>query len=167
MELVVAVMLFLVSGTHHAPPIQEGAFKYDSKREFSITQREVKCLETNLWFEARSECFICQIAINKVVINRVNMEQYANNICGVIYEKKQFSWVSNKNKQININNKMDKTSHERIKLAIKASILLEQLNIKYMEDIIYYHTTNVLPYWAKETRVIYTLGSHSFRAKIK
>ena len=35
MELIVAVMLFLVSGTHHAPPIQEGAFNQiiDSKRE--------------------------------------------------------------------------------------------------------------------------------------
>lgn len=63
--------------------------------------------------------------------------------------------------------KIDKIAHERIKFAIKASILLEQLNIKYMEDIIFYHTTNVLPYWAKETKIIYTLGSHSFRAKIK
>ena len=45
MELVVAVMLFLVSGTHHAPPIQEGAINQpvDSKKEFSITKREVNC----------------------------------------------------------------------------------------------------------------------------
>ena len=49
MELIVAVMLFLVSGTHHAPPIQESATDQviDSKREFSITKREIKCLEKN------------------------------------------------------------------------------------------------------------------------
>ena len=50
-------MLFLVSGTHHAPPIQESAIDQviDSKREFSITQREVKCLEKNLWHESRNQ----------------------------------------------------------------------------------------------------------------
>ena len=57
MELIVAVMLFLVSGTHHAPPVQEGATNQivDSKREFSITQKEIKCLEKNLWHESRGE----------------------------------------------------------------------------------------------------------------
>ena len=65
MELIVAVMLFLVSGTHHAPPIQEGATiqtatqainkDIDSKRDFSITQREIKCLEKNLWHESRNQ----------------------------------------------------------------------------------------------------------------
>ena len=39
--IVASVMLFLVSGTHHAPPVQEGAINQiiDSKREFNITKR--------------------------------------------------------------------------------------------------------------------------------
>ena len=91
MGLVVAAMLFLVSGTHHAPPAQEGALKYDSKREFNITQREVKCIEKNLWHEARGENLYGLMAVAKTTLNRTRMEGWPPDVCKVVYQHKQYS----------------------------------------------------------------------------
>ena len=63
---------------------------------------EVKCLATNIYFEARGESIKGQIAVAMVTINRVNDGRFADTICGVVHQGKtnskgktircQFSW---------------------------------------------------------------------------
>ena len=167
MELIVAVMLFLVSGTHHAPPVQEGATNQilDSKREFSITQREVKCLETNLWHEARGENLYGLMAVAKTTLNRARMEGWPPDVCKVVYQKSQFSWTlkSKKNQQIKLKNNIDKQSYSLVQLATQLSIAAEMMQIDFMNGATYYHTTSVNPTWGRKMEVVGVIGDHIFK----
>jgi len=168
MELIVAsVMLFLVSGTHHAPPVQEGAINQivDSKREFSITKREIKCLEKNLWHEARGENLYGLMAVAKTTLNRARMEGWPPDVCKVIYQPKQFSWTSKseKNQQIKLKNNIDKQSYSLVQLATQLSITAEMLQIDFMDGATYYHTTSVNPVWGRKMEVVGVIGDHIFK----
>ena len=175
MELIVAVMLFLVSGTHHAPPIQEGATiqtttqainkDIDSKREFSITQKEIKCLEKNLWHEARGENLYGLMAVAKTTLNRARMEGWPPDVCKVVYQKSQFSWTlkSKKNQQIKLKNNIDKQSYTLVQLATQLSITAEMLQIDFMNGATYYHTTSVNPTWGRKMEVVSVIGDHIFK----
>ena len=171
MELIVAVMLFLVSGTHHAPPIQEGSINktipqiIDSKREFSITKREIKCLEKNLWHEARGENLYGLMAVAKTTLNRARMEGWPPDVCKVVYQSKQFSWTSKskKNQQIKLKNSIDRQSYSLVQLATQLSIAAEMMQIDFMNGATYYHTTSVNPTWGRKMEVVGVIGDHIFK----
>ena len=165
MELIVAVMLFLVSGTHHAPPVQEGAIKYDSKREFSITQREVNCLNLSGWHEARNQGLLGLMAVAKTTLNRARMEGWPPDVCAVIMEPKQFSWTSlpKHKKQIKLKNNIDKQSYSLVQLATQLSIAAEMMQIDFMNGATYYHTTVVDPVWGRKMEVVGVIGDHIFK----
>lgn len=55
--------------------------------------RDVECLAKNIYFEARGESLRGQIAVALVTINRVESTKYSDTICGVVYQKGQFSWT--------------------------------------------------------------------------
>ena len=165
--IVASVMLFLVSGTHHAPPVQEGAINQivDSKREFSITQREIKCLEKNLWHEARGENLYGLMAVAKTTLNRARMEGWPPDVCKVVYQPKQFSWTSKskKNQQIKLKNNIDKQSYSLVQLATQLSIAAEMMQIDFMNGATYYHTTSVNPTWGRKMEVVGVIGDHIFK----
>ena len=167
MELIVAVMLFLVSGTHHAPPVQDGDINQttDSKREFSITQKEVKCLEKNLWHEARGEPLAGMMAVAKTTLNRARMDGWPPNVCAVIMEPKQFSWTSlpKHKRQIKLKNNIDKQSYTLVQLATQLSITAEMLQIDFMNGATHYHTTSVNPVWGRKMEVVGVIGDHIFK----
>ena len=165
MELIVAVMLFLVSGTHHAPPIQEGALKYDSKREFSITKREINCLNLSGWHEARNQGLLGLMAVAKTTLNRARMEGWPPDVCAVIMEPKQFSWTSlpKHKKQIKLKNNIDKQSYSLVQLATQLSIAAEMMQIDFMNGATYYHTTSVNPTWGRKMEVVGIVGDHIFK----
>lgn len=165
MELVIAVMLFLVSGTHHAPPIQEGALKYDSKREFSITKREINCLNLSGWHEARNQGLLGLMAVAKTTLNRARMEGWPPDVCAVIMEPKQFSWTSlpKHKRQIKLKNNIDKQSYSLVQLATQLSIAAEMMQIDFMNGATYYHTTSVNPTWGRKMEVVGVIGDHIFK----
>lgn len=167
MELIVAVMLFLVSGTHHAPPIQDSAIDQviDSKREFSITQREINCLNLSGWHEARNQGLLGLMAVAKTTLNRVRMEGWPPDVCKVVYQKGQYSWTlkSKKNQQIKLKNNIDKQSYTLVQLATQLSIAAEMLQIDFMNGATYYHTTSVNPTWGRKMEVVGIIGDHIFK----
>ena len=46
----------------------------------------VECLAKNIYFEAKSQSFVGQVAVALVVLNRVMNKHYPSTICAVIYE---------------------------------------------------------------------------------
>ena len=53
----------------------------------------VVCLADNIYFEARGQGVQGWKAVANVVRNRVNNKKYPNDVCDVIYQRKQFSWT--------------------------------------------------------------------------
>jgi len=49
-------------------------------------KKQLTCLATNIYFEARNEPFAGQFAVALVTLNRVNDTAFPNTICDVVYQ---------------------------------------------------------------------------------
>jgi hypothetical protein len=120
------------------------------------TQADIRCLATNIYHEARSEPIEGQIAVAQVTINRVkDKRQFANSVCGVVFEHAQFSWTLGKPKQIR-DVKAWKTAVEVARVVLTHSHPIPQFKA------LFYHTTKIKPRWARQKRVLTVIGNHVF-----
>jgi len=58
-----------------------------------VDRHDALCLARNIYFEARGEGSRGQYAVAAVTLNRVRDRRWSDGICGVVYQKKQFSWT--------------------------------------------------------------------------
>ena len=58
-----------------------------------VDRRDALCLARNIYFEARGEGARGQYAVAAVTLNRVREKRRPDGICGVVYQKNQFSWT--------------------------------------------------------------------------
>lgn len=118
--------------------------------------RDISCLATNIYHEARSEPISGQLAVAQVTVNRVkNKRQFANTVCGVVFERAQFSWTLSKPKRVT-DAKAWKTAVEVARIVLTQSHPLPQFNA------LFYHTTKIKPRWSKQKRVLTVIGNHVF-----
>jgi len=54
---------------------------------------DVLCLATAIFFEARDQPITGQEAVADVVMNRVEHERFPDDVCGVVYQPKAFSFT--------------------------------------------------------------------------
>jgi N-acetylmuramoyl-L-alanine amidase len=66
-----------------------------SSTSATITSSDHRLLSKLVYAEARGEPYKGQVAVAAVVLNRVRSSRFPNTISGVIYQKNQFSCVSN------------------------------------------------------------------------
>ncbi len=52
------------------------------------------CLAVAIYFEARSEMLVNQIKVAEVIMNRVVSTKYPNDVCEVVKQSKQFSFLN-------------------------------------------------------------------------
>lgn len=115
------------------------------------------CLATNVYFEARSEDIEGQRAIAEVTLNRVSSDKYPNNICDVVWQRKQFSWTHD-----------GKSDYPRdFEAWLKAiEVAYEVMNRKTKSKlgpkVHHYHSKKVNPSWAKTMKPIAKIGNHIF-----
>jgi len=67
-----------------------------------ISENELHCLAEAMYFEARGEGNHGLDAVALVTINRKNHKDYPGSICGVVYQKGQYSWTKKKKRIRNI-----------------------------------------------------------------
>lgn len=131
---------------------------FDSGQRVNITKRERECLTKNIFHEAGVEPFEGKIAVAQVTFNRLNSGRWGNDICSVVYAKKQFSWTLSQ-KKVNEN---PKGKLWRDSVAAKDAFL-SGLRVKNLEKSKHYHTDYIKkPYWSKEKSVAARVGQHIF-----
>ena len=131
---------------------------FDSGQRVNITQRERECLTKNIFHEAGVEPFEGKIAVAQVTFNRLNSGRWGNDICSVVYAKKQFSWTLSQRKV----NEKPKGKLWRDSVAAKDAFL-SGLRVKNLEKSKHYHTDYIKkPYWSKEKSVAARVGQHIF-----
>lgn len=128
--------------------------------------KETRCLALNVYFEARGEAAEGQLAVAMVTMNRVRSRHYPNSVCGVVWQKKQFSWTHD--------GKRDRpTNHRAWKLAQKIArftyqrygTLSERTRnaLDLTKGALHYYAPHLtLPYWAKALSVTREIGGHIF-----
>lgn len=120
------------------------------------------CLATNMFFEARGEDLAGKFAVGLVTLNRVESKKYPDNVCDVVWQKKQFSWTHDgkHDDPTRFKSEVDKKAWEESKEL--ANALLKNKPQPVLEGSTMYHSLKVSPYWAKHYEPVAIVGNHIF-----
>jgi spore germination cell wall hydrolase CwlJ-like protein len=140
-------------------------------------QRQVTCLASNIYFEARSEPREGQIAVAFVTLNRVESSEFPNNICDVVKQKTrverigdkrvvcQFSWYCESRPKWQYYNMLltnDTSSKYNDVLEVAIHVYANQEKLKDPTNgSLYYHADYVKPNWRNLEKHV-TIGRHIF-----
>lgn len=115
--------------------------------------KELHCLVTNVYREARGESVKGKLAIALVTLNRVDSGKYPKTICGVVYQKNQFSWTKKYSKV-----KFDQKMWEESKVAALTAVLNRQVLGNF--NATHFHNTSIRPNW--KLKRVAKIGGHIF-----
>jgi spore germination cell wall hydrolase CwlJ-like protein len=119
--------------------------------------REQECLANAVYFEARSEPIEGQLAVAEVVLNRAASGRYPADLCAVITQKAQFSFIRHGRFP-----HADRGSEAWKKAVAIASIARKKLAGSLPADCLWYHATYVSPSWGKRLTRQTQIGLHIF-----
>jgi N-acetylmuramoyl-L-alanine amidase len=127
-----------------------------------VDRHDALCLARNIYFEARGEGARGQYAVAAVTLNRVREKRWPDGICGVVYQKKQFSWTMSQpmSRPTVIN---DRAAWQRA--AEVAVLSLVGLAPDYSQGATYYVAPKRLrrmPTWTATMAVSHRIDGHVF-----
>jgi len=130
------------------------------------------CLAQNIYFEAGNQSVAGKIAVANVVMNRVKMKEYPNNVCDVIHQgptrinwkgnevpvkhRCQFSWYCDGKSDEPVDSK---TWNKSLKIA--AGVLSGTIP-DITEGSSHYHADFVRPDWAEYLKLVTVIDNHIF-----
>ena len=149
---------------------EAGNKQIDDFVNFDFTQLEVaairaedrKCLAQAIYYEARSESRVGQLAVADVVLNRVDSVHYPDTICDVVFQGSerrtgcQFSFTCDGSMKARLNKRLWKESDDL------AGAVLAGLRVPVSRNATHYHADYVNPPWAKRLTPTATIGTHKF-----
>jgi len=122
-------------------------------------QRQVETLALNMYHEARSDGIDAMIMVAEVTLNRVENSRYPNTICGVVYQRRQFSWTHT----LRNHNPRERESWQTA-LILSREILSGQTETFNTGATHFLNPDLVrrIPRWAREYEEIGRVGNHVF-----
>jgi spore germination cell wall hydrolase CwlJ-like protein len=130
-----------------------------SKFETDVTSdTEQDCLASAVYFESRGEPIEGQLAVAQVVMNRAASGRYPADLCGVITQPAQFSFVRHGRMPM-----ADRASEAWRKAVAVAHIAHDKLaQAEVPSGVLWYHATYVSPSWGKRLTRQAQIGLHIF-----
>jgi spore germination cell wall hydrolase CwlJ-like protein len=120
--------------------------------------REEDCLASAVYFEARGEPLQGQLAVAEVVLNRASSGKYPRDVCAVVEQPWQFSFVNRTGRIPNANRGSD-AWHKAVAVA---RIARGELARALPTDVLWYHADYVAPSWGKRLTRQTKIGLHIF-----
>jgi spore germination cell wall hydrolase CwlJ-like protein len=128
----------------------------NTSQPIKYTPAELTCLTRNIYHEARGEDETGQYAVANVTLNRLKSGKWGNDICQVVYAKKQFSWTNQK--------KLSKI--EPAAWAQAQEIAVKTLNgtrVRGLDTSLFYHADYIKsPGWVDNRHYVTQIGQHKF-----
>jgi spore germination cell wall hydrolase CwlJ-like protein len=119
--------------------------------------KELSCLATAVYFEARGEPFDGQLAVAEVVINRARSGRYPASYCSVVKQPWQFSFVrGGRFPPVDISS--PSWSYAQAITRIASNRLASALPA----DVLWYHADYVAPVWGRRLSRVEKIGAHIF-----
>ncbi|MBK6802908.1 cell wall hydrolase [Novosphingobium sp.] len=75
------------------PKAQSLAALVSAQPQPADLSRELNCLAGAIYFEAKSESLVGQLAVGRVVVARSKSGRFPESYCGVVFQRSQFSFV--------------------------------------------------------------------------
>jgi hypothetical protein len=139
---------------------------------------QLECLAKGIYYEARGEIIHGQIAVARVIMNRVKHHSFGNTPCAVVNQANivnitntdgetvkvkvcQFSYMCENKSAVNKNSQV----YQRA-LKIAQEVLLYDAHAEILpKNTLFFHSVNVAPNWGY--RRVAVIGNHVFYAKGK
>ncbi|KAA3632856.1 MAG: cell wall hydrolase [Proteobacteria bacterium] len=122
----------------------------------ALAKTDIGCLALNIYHEARGESQQGQLAVAAVTLNRVRDDRFPDSVCAVVWQPHQFSWTHTQRSYFPSDMKAWKAA-----MRIAESSLSKKVVAEY-DNLLYYHSKRVRPYWSKKKRFVARVGSHLF-----
>ena len=116
--------------------------------------RQLECLATAVYHESKGEPLEGQLAVAQVVMNRVDSGRFADSICGVVYQPKQFSFVETSPARRS-------ASAWQTAVAV-ARIARDQAFRQVAPDALFFHANYAKPSWRMLKQKVAAVGAHTF-----
>lgn len=123
------------------------------------------CLAANIYHESRGEPILGQYYVAFVTMNRVKSEHYPDTICGVVTDRKQFSWYGRVKKIFPEDPLNDKAWKQSIMIAKQFVLDPDSVAKDPTEGSLWYHAVYVDPYWNDNLILVASVGKHLFYKK--
>ncbi|MGE0409913.1 MAG: cell wall hydrolase [Amphiplicatus sp.] len=137
-------------------------FDFSEIRIARMDAEERKCLAQAIYYEARSESRIGQLAVADVVLNRVASPIFPSTICGVVFQGAerrtgcQFSFTCDGSMKMRLNKRKWAQAEDL------AGAVLAGLRVPVSRHATHYHASYVSPVWAARMTPTATIGLHKF-----
>lgn len=118
----------------------------------SVSARELECMTKVILYEAGAESRAGQVAVAQVVMNRVESPRFPDTICGVIYQRGQFSSIRSFNPPRN--------ARWNRAMALARDVLDGHEAV--VGEALYFHATRVRPAFVRSRTRVATIGNHVF-----
>lgn len=135
-----------------------GLFTTSAAADQCTFEKQLKTLALNIYHEARGESVYGMQMVGEVTLNRVASDHYPDDICSVVYQKGQFSWVISKK---------DHRPRENLAWRMSVEIAYDLLTgrVYYFDNgATHYYNPDLVkrPYWALKKYKVATIGDHVF-----
>lgn len=138
------------------------SFTLDDLGPFKGQDKQIDCLARAVYYEARSEDPVGQMAVAEVVMNRMHDPRFPKSICEVVYQGQyrntgcQFTFTCDGS----VRHKPNGGAWDRAK-NVALHVMLG-LNTPVTNNATHYHTDYVNPYWAPSLVETASIGTHIF-----
>ena len=130
-------------------------------------QSDIECLTEAIYFEARGEPFIGQLAVANVIMGRVRDHRFPPTVCEVVHAGRYwegtpirnrcaFSYWCDGKPEIMKDKQALKTAGDVARMAVDG-VLYEEI-----QGATFYHASYVSPYWIKNLEFVTRIGKHLF-----
>lgn len=186
---IVGTFLFLASKPLGADVIEKSSIvrsieKYSVSNILNIQKKrdqeyeQIYCLAENIYFEARGESTLGQMAVGFVTLNRVASEMYPNTVCEVVNQGQISNWhQENTGKRVPLMHKCqfswkcdgradiisDRKAFSDI-LELAKTLMTTKIN-DVTHGALFYHADYVKPRWASSKHRTVKIGRHIFYRK--
>ena len=127
------------------------------------SSRELWCMASAVYFEARGESYRGQVAVAQVVMNRLKHRLYPDTICGVVFQGEskrnacQFSFACDGRPETVTDKKSWAQAEE-----IAQKVTSGELYLPEVANATHYHASYVYPDWAPRLQRVTKIGLHIF-----
>jgi hypothetical protein len=129
----------------------------------TMSEKELWCLTSAIYFESRGETYRGQVAVAQVVMNRTKHRLYPGTICGVVFQNQnqrnacQFSFACDGIPETVTDRKSWAQADEIAKGVVDGTLYLAEVN-----NATHYHASYVYPNWAPRMTKVSKIGLHVF-----
>ena len=117
--------------------------------------RQLECLAVGIYFEAKSEPLIGQLAVGEVIANRAKSGRFASTYCGVLTQRGQFSFVRGGSWP-----SVARSGRQWQNAVAIAKIVDQDLKDSAADKALFFHARRVSPGW--RLKRIASIGNHVF-----